>query len=129
MFRATSGAPKSVFALHPVNVDSCAAGSPWAACASRGYDEVSHYNDQRVAVPRGSAGRMPWVTSLDLSLTFRLQEFLGGDFSLKGTVYNVFDQDKPLAINQVDVAGQDDYGLTSIYQGSRYFSLVGRVDF
>lgn len=129
VFRATSGAPKSVFALHPDGVDGCAAGSPWAACASQGYDEVSHYNDQGEVVPRGSAGRLPWVTSLDLSLTFRLQDFLGGAFSLKGTVYNVFDQDKPLAINQVDVAGQDDYGLTSIYQGPRYFSLIGRVDF
>lgn len=129
VFRATSGAPKNVFAVHPSNVDSCATGTPWAACASQGYDEVSHYNDKGEAIPRGSAGRLPWVTALDLSLTFRMQDFLGGNFSLKGTVYNVLDQDKPLSINQIDSDGADNYGLTNIYQGPRYFSLIGRVDF
>lgn len=129
VFRATSGAPKSVFAVHPDGVDSCAPGGAWSACASQGYDEVSHYNELGDPVPRGSAGRLPWVTSLDLSLTFRTAAFFGGNFSLKGTVYNVFDQDRPLAINQIDVVGPDDYGLTSIYQSPRYFSLVGRVEF
>ena len=83
-------------------------------------------------MPRGSAGRLPWLTELDLSLTYRNDQLFGGNFWVKATAYNVLGEDDPIAINQEDVAGAgvaDDYGLTNIYPGARFISLEARYEF
>lgn len=132
VLRATSGAPKNVFGIHPSGVDSCAAGNPWEACVSQSYDYASHYDADGNAVPRGSAGNLPWITNLDLALTYKNENLFGGNFVMKATVYNVLGEDDPIAINQEDTAASgtpDDYGLTNIYPGQRFLSLEGRFEF
>lgn len=132
VLRMTSGSPKSVFGIHPSDVDSCAAGTPWEACVSQSYDYASHYDADGRVVPRGSAGRLPWVTELDLSLTYRNESLFGGNFLAKATVYNVLGGDHPVAVNQEDTrpsGAADDYGLTNYFQGPRFLSLEGRFEF
>lgn len=132
VMRATSGAPKSRFGIHPAGVDSCAAGNPWEACVSQSYDYASHYDADGNVVPRGSVGRLPWITNMDLSMTYRNENLFGGDLVIKATVYNALNEDDPIAINQEDTRPSgtpDDYGLTNIYPGRRFVSLEGRYEF
>lgn len=135
VFRATSGRPQNVFGVHPTGVGSCTAGNPWDACISQFYGNATHYDndgdpsttfDTGVLVPRGTAGTLPWVKEVNMSLTYKKEDVLGGNFSLKGTVFNLLGDDNPLAISEESSL---DYGLTNTYQGARYISLVGRLEF
>jgi hypothetical protein len=122
--RFTSGQPLSVLVPHPLGVDSCAPGSPWESCSSRSY-VGAFYDEAGNPVPRGTAGRMPWVNKVDLSLAYRLS--LGkGSLLLKTTAYNVFNGKSPLHV--YEWAGPD-YGLTDTYQTARYVSFMARVEF
>lgn len=134
VFRATSGGPKSIFSSHPTDADTCAPGTNlWSynpvddsGCVSQYYGANSHYDADGNLVPRGTNGRLPWVKVINASITYQNKEVLGGRFSIKGTVFNLLGEDKPLFIHE-EAGG--DYGLTSIYQGQRYLSLVGRFEF
>ncbi len=133
--RTTSGRPKSYFSVHPLGVDSCAEGSPWDACISQYYDQASHYDENGNPAPRGSKGNLPWLTNVDMSLTYYTDIF-GADMTLKGTVYNLFNGDTAVSINeeraQYGANGLElnpDYGLVTGRQGARYVSLVARIEF
>ncbi|GIU24128.1 Oar protein [Shewanella colwelliana] len=135
--RTTSGRPQSMFSQHPDSVDSCAPGNPWEDCISRYYDQASHYDENGNPAPRGTAGNLPWVTNVDMSLMYKT-ELLGGGFSVKGTVYNVLNSDTATNINEeraryADTANglelNPDYGMTTDRQTERYFSLVARYEF
>ncbi|MGS0725088.1 TonB-dependent receptor [Shewanella sp. 0m-11] len=135
--RVTSGRPQSYFSQHPEGVDSCAAGNPWDDCISRYYDQASHYDENGNPAPRGSAGNLPWVTNIDLSLTY-MTEIFEGDFTIKGTVYNVLDSDSATNINEERARYADtpsglelnpDYGMTTDRQEERFFSVVARYEF
>ena len=130
-----SGRPQNYFSIHPVNVDSCAEGSPWSDCISQYYGEVSFYDENGKPTPRGSVGNLPWSKQLDLSLAYRVPLF-EGDLLLKGTIYNALNDDAALDVNEIrSVQGSDglvtnpDYGLTEMRSRARYFSLVARYDF
>ena len=126
-----SGRPKNYFSVHPVGVDSCAGGSPWSDCASQSYGEVSFYDENGNPTPRGTAGNLPWSKQLDMSLAYTVPMF-DGELLLKGTVYNVLNDDAPLDIIETRTkAGElnPDYGLTESMAGARFFSLVARYDF
>ena len=133
--RTTSGRPKSYFSQHPDGVGSCTAGNPWDACASKGYDQASHYDENGKPAPRGSKGNLPWLTNIDMSLTY-YTDFFGTDLTLKGTVYNLLNSDSAININeeraQFGSGGLElnpDYGLVTSRQGARYVSLVARIEF
>ncbi|QSX36896.1 TonB-dependent receptor [Shewanella sedimentimangrovi] len=135
--RATSGRPQNYFSQHPEGVDSCAAGSPWEDCISRYYDQASHYDENGNPAPRGSVGTLPWVTSVDLSLSYSTELF-GGDLTLKGTVYNLLNSDAATDINEersryADTANglelNPDYGMVTGRQEARYLSLIARYEF
>ncbi|MCH4295901.1 TonB-dependent receptor [Shewanella sp. 3B26] len=135
--RTTSGRPQSYFSQHPQGVDSCAAGSPWEDCISRYYDHVSHYDENGNPSPRGSAGNLPWVTNVDLSLTYNTELF-GGDLMLKGTVYNLLNADSATSVweertRYADTASglelNPDYGMVTGRQEARYMSLIARYEF
>jgi len=133
--RTTSGRPKSYFSQHPDGVGSCAAGNPWDACASKYYDQASHYDENGNPAPRGSKGNLPWSTNVDMSLTY-YTDFFGSDMTLKGTVYNLFNSDSAININEERAQYGDnglelnpDYGLVTDRQGARYMSLVARIEF
>lgn len=131
----SSGRPQSYFSVHPSGVDSCAEGSPWDACISRYYGQASHYDENGDPAPRGEAGNLPWVAKVDLSLMY-MTELFDGNFSVKGTVYNVLNSDSATNINEERAAYGDDglvlnpnYGMTTERQEERYFSLVARYEF
>ena len=142
--RMTSGRPKNYFSVHPKGVDSCQAGSPWDDCISSYYGNASHYDYNGQPAPRGSKGNLPWVINVDLSLTYQTELF-GNDFSVKGTVYNLFNGDAALDIEEqrrriidgYDENGKEigipvvnpDYGMVTSRQQARYFSLVARYEF
>lgn len=133
--RTTSGRPKSYFSVHPAGVDSCAAGSPWEDCVSVYYDHASHYDENGNPAPRGSAGNLPWVTNIDMSIAYQT-EIYGNDLTLKGTVYNLLDADSATNINEErtyygdnGVALNPNYGLVTERQEERFVSFVARLTF
>lgn len=136
--RAISGRPTNYLSLHPRNVDSCKSGSPWDACVSRDYGHVSHYDEHGNPAPRGSIDTLPWLTNIDLSMTYTT-EISGHDLMLKATVYNLLNNDAALDITETrtrnsSVEGQElelnpDYGLVTRRQEERYISLVARFTF
>jgi hypothetical protein len=133
--RTTSGRPQSYFSVHPTGVDSCAEGSPWDDCVSVYYDHASHYDENGNPAPRGSAGTLPWVTNIDMSLAYQTK-FYGNDLTLKGTIYNLLNADSATAINEErtyygeqGVALNPDYGLVTGRQAARYASFVARLTF
>ncbi|WP_226661656.1 TonB-dependent receptor [Microbulbifer aggregans] len=130
-----SGRPQNYFSIHPEGVDSCADTSPWSDCISQYYGEASFYDENGNPKRRGTAGNLPWTKQLDLSLAYRMPLF-DGDLLLKGTVYNVLDDDAPLDVNEIrSIQGDNgllvnpDYGLTESRNRARYFSLIARYDF
>jgi outer membrane receptor protein involved in Fe transport len=133
--RTTSGRPKSYFSVHPEGVDSCEQGSPWDACVSKYYDQASHYDENGNPAPRGSKGNLPWLTNIDMSLTY-YTDFFGSNVILKGTVYNLLNSDSAININEERAQyGENglklnpDYGLVTGRQGARYVSLTARIEF
>lgn len=131
----SSGRPQNYFSVHPEGVDSCAPGNPWDACISQYYGAASHYDENGDPAPRGTAGNLSWVTNLDLSLTY-MTDLFDGDFSVKGTVYNVFNSDTATNINEERTSyGEDglmlnpNYGMATERQEERFFSLVARYQF
>ncbi len=135
--RATSGAPKNRFSIHPTGVDTCKAPSLWADwCASQWYDQASFYNWDGTPAPRGSAGRLDWLYELDLSLTYQTT-VAGGDLTVKGTVYNLFNFDTPTRVNEIaqvtktdgSFAANPDWDVAQGLQPSRVTSLVVRYQF
>ena len=135
--RATSGAPLNKFSIHPSGVDTCAEPSLWADwCASQWYDESSFYDWDGTPAPRGTAGRLDWLYEFDLSLTY--QRPLGdGDLSVKATVFNLFNFDTPLSVNEVaqitqtdnSFAANPDWNTATGLQSNRTVSLVVRYQF
>ncbi|WP_105104125.1 TonB-dependent receptor [Microbulbifer pacificus] len=131
-----SGRPKNYFSVHPVGEDSCAEGSPWSDCISQYYGEVSFYDENGEPAPRGSKGNLPWSKQLDLSLAYTMPLF-EGDLLLKGTVYNILNDDSAIDINEIRTIQLEgggttinpDYGLTESRPTARYFSLIARYDF
>ncbi len=124
-YRGASGRPLNEFWDHPEGVDSCRAGTPWAACNSRGYTG-GFYDKDGNPTPRGSAGNLPWSHNFDLSFSYRNDDILEG-LLLKATVYNIFENDS--AIDVKEVGNSADFGMTETYQKPRYLSLTARVEF
>lgn len=133
--RVTSGAPINKFAVHPEGVDSCAPGSAWEACNGTGYGHVAFYDADGNPSPRGSAGRTDWLYEVDFSAGYYLP--LGdNNLYLKATVYNLFNADTQISVNQTH--GQDgangvevnpNWGMTTGRLGARYVSLTARYTF
>ena len=134
----SSGTPINYMGIHPAGVGSCAAGRPWEGCPSarnRGHG-TAFYDEASNPRPRGSAGRTPFFTNLDLSLAYKTEVF-GNELELKGTVYNVFASDTAIQVNHTgtrtnsngDVVHNPDWGRDSVRQGERWVSLVATYDF
>jgi len=130
----SSGRPQNYLGRHPLGVDSCEEGNVWDACEGY-YGHTSFYDENEDPAPRGSQGNLPWVTNVDLSLTY-MTDLFGGGFTVKGTVYNVLNSDT--ATNIVETRTRDgadglelnpDYGRVTDRQEERFFSLVARYEF
>jgi hypothetical protein len=135
--RATSGSPLNKFSIHPSGVDTCQEPSLWAQwCASQWYNEASFYDWDGTPAPRGSAGRLKWLYEFDLSLTYHTQ-VADGDLTLKTTVYNLFNFDTPMNVNEVaqitrtdgSFAANPDWNSPTALQSNRLVSFVVRYQF
>ncbi|MCL6713801.1 TonB-dependent receptor [Pseudoxanthomonas sp. z9] len=100
-----SGRPQNCFGIYgndPVSYRvayfSCDAGDP-----------TSGRNNGTTIVPRGTAGRNPWTTTFDVNVAYR-PAFADGKLAFKIDVFNVFNADKPTA---VDEEGETATGSTS----------------
>ncbi|CAM2070326.1 TonB-dependent receptor [Sulfidibacter corallicola] len=103
---AMSGRPLNSFGVHPgTDCEGDCYGRIW-------YGAVSFFTDGE-PVPRGSAGRTPWVTNLDLNLGYRLNVGRGA-ISLKAEVYNVMNTQKA---TQLEEYGEFDSGANQPYYG------------
>lgn len=77
-----------------------------------------------VAMPRGTAGRLPWDTRLDMNVVFKPQQVKG--LALKVDVFNVFDSQTTQTIDEVyNSAGSvsSTYGRTISYTAPRSIRL------
>ncbi|MCL1050136.1 TonB-dependent receptor [Shewanella abyssi] len=131
-----SGRPQSYYSFHPTDVDGCAADSVWSACAANDYgDHTSFYDENGDASPRGSEGNLPWVSQIDLSLTY-IAEVFDNNLTLKATVYNVLNSDTATNINEQRTIGSEgdlsvnpNYGAVTERQAPVFASFVARYEF
>lgn len=107
----TSGRPLNAFGVHPTDFLAAA------------YGPESFYNNG-VPAPRGSQGRTPGISNLDLSLQYRKDFASGIAMRLVAHVFNVFNSASALELNEytVDFFGQPDpsFGLPTSFQSPRF---------
>jgi hypothetical protein len=126
---AVSGAPVNAFGVgnpfHNKNYHSffvCVANCTSANLSER---EFEHR-------PRGSGGRLPWTYNLGLSLTY-LKSFSDVDLRAKFAVYNVFNQQRVLDVDDEYEASlgdfNEDYLEGTSYQSPRFAQFLVTVDF
>lgn len=82
--------------------------------------------------PRGGAGRMPWIIDVGTSLSYN-REFAWGEFNAKLSVYNLFNNQKPVWVYQdlESSVGERDpfFGQERYLQGARYGQLTLSLEF
>ncbi len=108
-FLAESGKPRSAFGYHPTDLFAQAYGA-----------ESFYLNGQ--LVPRGSLGRTPWTTKLDLSLKYR-PKFAKDRLTLGVDVFNVYNSIRPIKydeVGEVNAAPRAQYGAVTNFQTPRY---------
>jgi hypothetical protein len=81
---------------------------------------------------RGSAGRLPWIVDLGLSVTYETS-FDDFDLAAKFAVYNVLNQQRVLGVEEdlePNVGTWDpNWGIGQSYQSPRYAQFLVTVDF
>ena len=125
-----SGRPKNCLGvLYPYHDGIHPYGSSFFRC---GTTELGGADGPAVAVPRGTAGRLPWTNSLDLNVAY-LPKWAPG-LQFKVDVFNVFDQQKVTA--QSDEAEDDatgaplaTYGVYRSTQAPRSVRFMVQYDF
>jgi len=91
-------------------------------------------NGDSVLHSRGSFGRTPWITQLDLSVAWQPKVW-NGDLTLKLDVFNIFNSQRPVDVNEIgDVnraspAHNPNFMLPATFQTPRYFRFTARYDF
>ena len=116
----TSGRPINAFGIHPTD--------PFAAL----YGEESFYQNG-VLVPRGSRGRTPFRTNVDLSLQYT-HDFGWRDSTavFKVDLFNVFDVHTVTEVNEVADDGNTvniDYLTTTAFQQPQYVRFSANFRF
>lgn len=125
-----SGRPKNCLGvLFPYNGDIHPYGSSFFRC---GTTQAGGADGPSVAVPRGTAGRLPWTNSIDLSLAYTPRWAEG--LQLKMDVFNVFDNQKETAVSEVAEDATTGsplrtYGLIRSTQAPRSVRFMVQYDF
>ncbi len=82
--------------------------------------------------PRGGAGRMPWIIDVGTSLSYN-REFAWGEFNAKLSVYNLFNNQKPVWVYQdleSSIGERDEFfGQERFLQSPRYGQLTLSLEF
>lgn len=120
---AQSGRPVNCFGFHPV---------------SSGYGN-SYFYCNGEPMPRGTSGRTPWSTTVDLNVSYA-PSFADGRLKFKLDVFNVFDSDKAVTVNEFgeDAGGNPQaggpgnaflYKQATDWQTPRYVRFMVQYDF
>jgi hypothetical protein len=129
-FLAQSGRPLNCLGvLYPYNGGIHPYGSSFFRC---GTTPAGGRDGPSVAVPRGTAGRLPWTNSLDLNVAYR-PEWAPG-LTLKVDVFNVMNHQKVTAVSEVAEdsatgAPLNTYLLPRSFQEPRSVRFTVRYDF
>lgn len=117
--RHESGTPLNAFGFHPTD--------PFA----RAYGADSFYANSLPA-PRGSRGRTPWITQLDLNVRYR-PEWGKKKVTFGASVFNVLNQHRPTELNQVAEIGLNQpnptYFLPTSFQQTRSVRVSAAYEF
>jgi len=96
---------------------------------------VNPSTGQTQLVPRGTAGRTPWTSQLDLNAAYT-PKLAKGRLTLQVDVFNVFNSQKAVRLNEVADYGRSDPGKPNPnylnptdFQGARSVLLTGRYEF
>ncbi|WP_164978517.1 TonB-dependent receptor [Pseudoxanthomonas composti] len=125
-----SGRPKNCLGvLYPYNGGIHPYGSSFFRC---GTTEAGGADGPSVAVPRGTAGRLPWTNTIDLNVAYFPSWAPGLQFKMD--VFNVFDNQKVTAISEVAEdattgAPLATYGRWRSTQAPRSFRFMVQYDF
>ncbi|MBN6152027.1 TonB-dependent receptor [Xanthomonas sp. AmX2] len=125
-----SGRPKNCLGvLYPYHDDIHPYGSSFFRCGTTADGGV---NGPSVAVPRGTAGRLPWTNALDLNVAYAPNWAKGWQF--KVDVFNVFNNQKVTAVSEVAEDGTTGaplatYGLWRSTQAPRSARFMVQYDF
>jgi len=117
--RHESGTPLNAFGFHPTDA------------FARAYGADSFYTNSLPA-PRGSRGRTPWTTQLDLNLRYR-PEWGKKKVTFGASIFNVANQHRPTELNQVAEIGLNQpnptYFLPTSFQQTRSVRLSAAYEF
>ena len=80
-------------------------------------------------VPRGSAGRTPWITRLDLAAIYSFNWGDRADVELRAELFNVFNADSAREVREFAEDSPDEWRLPSSYQRPRYVRIGAAVRF
>jgi hypothetical protein len=95
------------------------------------YGSSTFYWCGGVPAPPGSLGRLPWVSSIDLSLDYR-PEWASHKLDFNAAVFNAFNNQAPLFQNDSFLSTQNpnpDYGYTENFQAPRTARFSIAYDF
>lgn len=117
--RLESGTPLNAFGFHPTDAFAAAYGAD------------SFFNNG-IANSRGSAGRSPWITQIDLNMKYR-PEWGKNKVSFTISAFNILNSHKWTEMNQVAEIGlkqpNPTYGLPTSFQSPRSARLMMSYDY
>lgn len=131
VFFAQEGRARNILGYHPTDVDSCAPEKDVTWCED--WDRQNFYTNGEPS-PRGAGGHGDWITSLDMSVNYRIDVGYG-EVLLSAKVFNVLDSDTATTYNDMTefdkTIGLKDpnYGNPTSYQAPRSFLFTARYDF
>ncbi|MSU25185.1 MAG: hypothetical protein EXS32_15370 [Opitutus sp.] len=118
-FRLESGTPRNSFGYHPTDA------------FARAYRAASFYTNSK-PVPRGTYGRTPWITQLDLNLRYKptwahnkVTFVASGSNLLNAGHVTEFRQAAETAVNTPSPS----FGLPSVFQSPRSARLSMSYDY
>lgn len=126
-----SGRPISCIGVYK-GLNTSYYGNIHFSCDSGAPDSVGNNGD--TIVPRGTVGRTPWTTSLDMNLTYAPNWAEGLQF--KVDVFNVMNSRKPISVNEIgeDAGGNpatvaNTYLTPTAWQTPRSVRFMVQYDF
>jgi len=80
-------------------------------------------------VPRGTAGRMPWVTRIDLAAIYSMNLGDRADLELRAEVFNVLNADSATDVYEFPEIAADQFRFPTSFQRPRYVRIGAALRF
>jgi len=134
---ANSGRPKNCIGTWFIDPKTGLYTDPDGYMARAGSNGAFHVCYGQVS-PRGELGNLPWTYTLDLGVQYS-PSFAKNKLTFGANVFNVFDQQRPITINETSVGGAVNANSggqpNNLYQATlqtspgRYFRLSAQYEF